>query len=54
MTELDPAIDVDFSGHEAGKDWHEVQRRGVKWAHAPVDMTKSTKYLPHPGIPWKR
>jgi hypothetical protein len=37
MTEPDPAIDIDFSGNEAAKDWHEVQRRGVKWAYAPVE-----------------
>jgi Macrocin-O-methyltransferase (TylF) len=37
MTEPDPAIDIDFSGNEAIKDWREVQRRGVKWAYAPVE-----------------
>jgi O-methyltransferase len=37
MTEPDPAVDVDFSGNEAVNDWREVQRRGVKWAYAPVE-----------------
>jgi hypothetical protein len=36
MTEPDPAVDIDFSGNEAVNDWREVQRRGVKWAYAPV------------------
>jgi hypothetical protein len=36
MTEPDPALDKDFSGNPATNDWHEVQRRGVKWAYAPV------------------
>jgi hypothetical protein len=37
MTEPDPAVDIDFSGNEAVHDWREVQRRGVKWAYAPVE-----------------
>jgi hypothetical protein len=37
MTEPDPAFDIDFSGNEAVNDWREVQRRGVKWAYAPVE-----------------
>src|SRR6516162_213102 len=37
MTEPDPAFDVDFSGNEAVNDWREIQRRGVKWAYAPVE-----------------
>jgi hypothetical protein len=37
MTEPDPEVDIDFSGNEAAKDWREVQRRGVKWAYAPVE-----------------
>jgi hypothetical protein len=37
MTEPDPAVDIDFSGNEAVNDWREVQRRGVKWAYAPVE-----------------
>jgi len=37
MTEPDPAFDVDFSGNEAANDWREIQRRGVKWAYAPVE-----------------
>jgi Macrocin-O-methyltransferase (TylF) len=37
MTEPAPGIDVDFSGNEAINDWREIQRRGVKWAYAPVD-----------------
>jgi Macrocin-O-methyltransferase (TylF) len=37
MTEPDPAVDVDFSGNEAINEWREVQRRGVKWAYAPVE-----------------
>jgi O-methyltransferase len=37
MTEPDPAVDIDFSGNEAVSDWREVQRRGVKWAYAPVE-----------------
>jgi len=36
-TEPDAAIDIDFSGNEAVDDWREVQRRGVKWAYAPVE-----------------
>jgi Macrocin-O-methyltransferase (TylF) len=36
MTEPDPALDKDFSGNPATNDWHEIQRRGVKWAYAPV------------------
>jgi Macrocin-O-methyltransferase (TylF) len=37
MTEPEPAVDIDFSGNQAVKDWHEIQRRGVKWAYAPVE-----------------
>jgi O-methyltransferase len=37
MTEPDPAVDVDFSGNAAANDWRQVQRRGVKWAYAPVE-----------------
>src|SRR5262249_26535796 len=37
MTEPDPTVDIDFSGNPAANDWREVQRRGVKWAYAPVE-----------------
>jgi hypothetical protein len=37
MTEPDPALDTDFSGNPAINDWQQVQRRGVKWAYAPVE-----------------
>ena len=37
MTEPDPEVDVDFSGNAAANDWRQVQRRGVKWAYAPVE-----------------
>jgi hypothetical protein len=37
MTKPDPAVDIDFSGNEAVNDWREMQRRGVKWAYAPVE-----------------
>jgi O-methyltransferase len=40
MTEPDPAVDIDFSGNPAINDWREVQRRGVKWAYAPVEEVR--------------
>jgi O-methyltransferase len=42
MTEPDPAIDIDFSGNQAINDWHQAQRRGVKWAYAPVEEVQKT------------
>src|SRR5262249_16083830 len=37
MTEPDPEVDVDFSGNAAANDCRQVERRGVKWAYAPVE-----------------
>jgi O-methyltransferase len=42
MTEPDPAVDIDFSCNEVVNDWREVQRRGVKWAYAPVEEVQET------------
>jgi hypothetical protein len=52
MAEPDPAIDIDFSGNEAVKDWHEVQRRGVKWAYAPVEEVR--EILATSGYPMEK
>ena len=40
MTEPDPTVDVDSSGNKAVNDWHEVQRRGVKWSYAPIEEVR--------------
>jgi len=42
MTEPDPEVDVDSSGNRAVNDWLEVQRRGVKWAYAPIGEVRET------------
>jgi len=52
MTEPDPAVDVDFSGNEAVNDWREVQRRGVKWACAPVEEVQEV--LATSGYPMEK
>jgi O-methyltransferase len=52
MTEPNPAVDVDFSGNEAVNDWREVQRRGVKWAYAPVE--KVYEILATSGYPMEK
>jgi hypothetical protein len=52
MAEPDPAIDIDFSGNEAVKDWHEVQRRGVKWAYAPIEEVR--EILTTSGYPMEK
>jgi hypothetical protein len=52
MTEPDPAVDIDFSGNEAVRDWREVQRRGVKWAYAPVEEVR--EILATSGYPMEK
>jgi O-methyltransferase len=52
MTEPSPAVDIDFSGNEAVNDWREVQRRGVKWAYAPVE--KVYEILATSGYPMEK
>src|SRR5262249_33313348 len=39
MTEPGPS-DVDFSGNSALHDWQQVQRKGVKWAYAPIEEVR--------------
>src|SRR5262249_21997755 len=39
MTEPGPS-DIDFSGNSALHDWQQVQRKGVKWAYAPIDEVR--------------
>jgi Macrocin-O-methyltransferase (TylF) len=52
MTEPDPALDKDFSGNPATNDWNEVQRRGVKWAYAPVQEVEEV--LAKSGYPLEK
>jgi len=52
MTEPDPAVDIDFSGNQAVNDWLEVQRRGVKWAYAPIEEVQET--LATSGYPMEK
>ncbi len=41
MTEPD-ARDVDLHGNVASNDWFQIQRRGVKWAYAPIEEVRET------------
>lgn len=34
--------DVDLHGNRAADDWTQVQRRGVKWAYAPLEEVRET------------
>jgi len=52
MTEPDPVVDIDFSGNQAVNDWREVQRRGVKWAYAPVEEVQEV--IASSGYPMER
>jgi hypothetical protein len=52
MTEPDPVLDVDFSGNQAINDWHQLQRRGVKWSYAPVEEVREV--VAASGYPMER